>query len=183
MNTSLTATELKQLDQFMKRCTDMDANMLDGYLAALSSSPNLVMPDQWLRRICDVESVDLSAEFEMINLIMRQYQAVNDALNDQTFEPRMADPHAWCRGYLVGFAANMNDWAPMMLAQPELLKTILLYGNKVDAEEVATGSIAETARQIHAFWLEQRRSGLLTGNMLGIVTATGWPASAAQWLQ
>ena len=42
----------------------MHTSMLDGYLAAVASGPNLVMPDQMLRWIWDTENGEDSPEFQ-----------------------------------------------------------------------------------------------------------------------
>ena len=34
----------------------------------------------------------------------------------------------WCRRYYVGMAADMAAWTPLLIAQPKLVSTILLYG-------------------------------------------------------
>ena len=41
----------------------MDTSMLDGYLAAVASGPNLVMPDQMLRWVWDTDTGEESPEF------------------------------------------------------------------------------------------------------------------------
>lgn len=86
IDTLLTGTELDRLDDFLMRDdapeNTMDTSMLDGYLAAVASGPNLVMPDQMLRWVWDTENAKRVSD-ATANLILRQYQDVNDALNDQ----------------------------------------------------------------------------------------------------
>jgi len=84
-------------------------------------------------------------------------------------------------GYYIGIAADMAAWTPLLVARPKLFSTILLYGtddgwetlkkkSPSDAEhEAAADSLTETAQQIHAFWLEQRRQGLNRGDVPGIM--------------
>lgn len=73
---------------FLNRCTVMDIIMLDGYRAAVASGPTLVMLDHWLRCVMDPEDVNIEAS-EMISLFMLRYQAINDALNDEVYVPRL----------------------------------------------------------------------------------------------
>ena len=98
LDTPLADTDLDRLDAFLLSDeapeNAMDISMLDGYLAAVASGPNLVMPDQWLRWVWDTENGEDSPEFkdqaeasEIIGLILRHYQTVNDALNDRIYEP------------------------------------------------------------------------------------------------
>jgi uncharacterized protein len=194
IDTPLTTAELDRLENFLadeySPSACMDTSMLDGYLAAVASGPNLVMPDQMLRWIWDTENGEDSPEFQhnkeaskIIGLILRHYQHVNSALNDRTYVPRMADRNieAWCAGYYVAIAADMAAWTPLLLSQPKLFSTILLHGT-TDGEEIlkkkaltdternaALDSLAESARQIHAYWLEQRRQGLNRGETPGIM--------------
>ncbi len=168
----------------------MAVPMLDGYLVAVASGPNLVMPDQMLRWIWDTENGEDSPEFqhnkeasEIIGLILRHYQHVNSALNDRVYLPRMVDRdvEGWCAGYYAAIAADMAAWTPLLVSQPKLFSTILLHGT-TDGEEIlkkkaltdterdaAVNSLTESARQIHAYWLEQRRLGLNRGETPGIM--------------
>jgi len=204
LDTPLTDAEFDQLDEFLMSdeapSDTMDTSMLDGYLAAVASGPNLVMPDQMLRWVWDTEAGEESPEFkhnkeaqDIIGLILRHYQHVNDSLNDRIYEPRLMEREhegrtvtiidEWCVGYYIGIAADMAAWTTLLVSQPKLFSTILLYGTTdgwetlkkkplSDAEhEAATDSLTGTARQIHAFWLEQRRQGLNRGDTPGIMPA------------
>jgi yecA family protein len=158
MAAPLTPAEFAHLESGLP--STIPLSMLDGYLAAGASGPHFVMPDQvlqWVR--ADALPVDKT----VANLIMRHYQAVNDALNDQIYEPVLTDPQPWCRGYLAGFAADMMSWAPLTAAQPELLKVIMSGAG----EE----GLADAARRIHAFWVQQRRHGVGGGGVLAQLAA------------
>ncbi len=198
LHTPLTDAELSRLDNFLadeySPSACMDTSMLDGYLAAVASGPNLVMPDQMLRWIWDTENGEDSPEFqhnkeasEIIGLILRHHQHVNSALNDGVYLPRMVerDIDGWCTGYYVAIAADMAAWTPLLISQPKLLSTILLHGT-TDGEEIlkkkalteterdaAADSLADSARQIHSYWLDQRRQGLNRGETPGIMPSRG----------
>jgi yecA family protein len=143
MNTHLTQAEFTQLDASLLGTINL--SMLDGYLAAVASGPNFAMPDQVLRWVLEAGSSDALAT----SLIIGHYQAVNHALNNQIYVPQIADPQAWCRGFLAGFAADMTAWAPLTAAQPELLKGIISGAAEAD--------LTDAARRIHAFWVAKRR--------------------------
>jgi yecA family protein len=90
--------ELDRVNDFLRRHDAMVVTMLDGHLAAVASGPNLVMPDQMLRWIWDTENGEKAPEFkdqteasEIVGLILRHYQAVNDALNDRVYVPRIVN--------------------------------------------------------------------------------------------
>ena len=57
-------SELDRLNNILQSHTAMGASMLDGYLAAVASGPNLVMPDQMLRWIWDTENGEQAPEFK-----------------------------------------------------------------------------------------------------------------------
>ena len=199
----LTEAEFELLDAFLiseEAPTDtMDSSMLDGYLAAVVSGPNLIMPGEMLRWVWDTENGAESPEFKsnkeaesIIGLIMRHYQSVNDTFNraPQDYEPRIMEREhegrmipiidEWCMGYYLGMAADLKARTPLLLSQPKLFSTILLYGTDdgwqtlkkkpYDAaqHQAMADSLADSARQIHAFWLAQRREQIARGEMPGI---------------
>lgn len=116
---------------------------------------------------------------------------VNGALSDRVLVPRIAegDIEAWCAGYYVAIAADMAAWAPLLIALPKMLSSILLYGTS-DGEEVinkkelidqergaAVDSLVESTREIRAYWLAQRRQALNRGEVPGIMPSRR-PAAA-----
>jgi hypothetical protein len=131
MTTPLTPSEIAHLEGCLP--TAITPSMLDGYLAASASGPNFVMPDQVLHW---VRAGGLPDDKAVANLIVRHYQAVNDALNDQAYIPNLTDPQAWCKGYLASVAADMMAWAPLMAAQPELLKVIMSGAGHADLADL-----------------------------------------------
>lgn len=101
MKTPLTPAEFAHLDACLSHATPL--SMLDGYLAAVASGPNFIMPEQVLRWLWNAGQ---DADESMGDLIVRYYLTVNDALNDQVYAPRMASVQAWCRGYWAAFRAT-----------------------------------------------------------------------------
>ena len=204
INSPLTEVEFDQLDEFLMSeeapSDTMDTSMLAGYLAPAGSGPNLVMPHQMLRWVWDTEGGEESPEFTsnkeaqtIIGLVLRHYQYVNQTLNTapQDYEPRIMEREhegrivsvidEWCMGYYIGIAADMSAWTPLLVSQPELFTTILLYGTddgwqtlktrpfSVEEHEAAAESLGDSVRRIHAFWLDQRRRQVARGEVPGIM--------------
>ncbi|WP_372826251.1 UPF0149 family protein [Polaromonas sp.] len=199
----LTDAELDRLNDFLMReeglSDPMDSAMLDGYLTAVVSGPNLVMPSEWLRWVWDTENGQESPEFhsqqeaqEIIGLIMRLYQSVNATLNEepQNYEPCIMEREhegrvipiidEWCMGYYQGMALDLKAWSLLVMGQPQWFSTILLYGtddgwevlkkqpSDLDAHQAKADSLADAVRQIHAFWLAQRRQQIARGDVPGV---------------
>jgi hypothetical protein len=151
-------------------------SLLDGYLVATSSGSNFAVPDQVLSRLL-AAGHDIGTS--MAKRIVRHYVSVNDALNNQDYVPDLNSVGAWCRGYLAGFVDDMLAWAPMLAAQPELMKVIQsgAKGRPIAGDQAA---LADVARRIHEFWVERRRSGAGSNHMLAqlaamLPTRGAWP--------
>ena len=168
MKIPLTPAEFAHLDACLPHATPL--SMLDGYLAAVASGPNFMLPEQVLRWL---GNSDQNSDESMGNLIIRYYLSVNDTLNEQVYVPRMTSVQAWCRGYLAGFAYDMIGWAPLLAAQPDWLKVIISGAEDWplnDAHEALTA----VARRIHGFWVQQRRLGVDSNGLLGQLTALSY---------
>lgn len=117
----LNETEIDQLDDFLTSDSApdeaMDVSMMDGFITALASGPNLMMPGTMLAWIWDAEhgqglptfaSADESKD--IVGLIIRHWNSVNDTLNHASaeYEPlilkRESDGRVisviddWCEG-------------------------------------------------------------------------------------
>lgn len=149
-----TPEEVEFLDHFLSRddapehC--MDLSMLDGYLTAVVSGPNLIMPSDMLRWVWDTEHGQESAHFKdqveaekVMGLVMKQWNAIAQTL---TQKPKQYAPQLpewtledgsrvpilgdWCSGYYKGISIDMRAWAPLLLGQPALLSAVLLFGTE-----------------------------------------------------
>ena len=102
---------------------------------------------------------------------------VNDEPNERLYVPRATSVQGWCRGYLAGFADDMMAWAPLLAAQPELLKLILFGAENrpFDGDEEA---LATVARRIHEFWAERRQLGIDSSSVLAQLAALSRPQTA-----
>ena len=85
----LTEVEIQQLDDFLGSDSApedaMDISMMDGFITALASGPNLMMPSSMLRWIWDAERGVEEPTFpnaalaqRIVGLIIRHWNSVND---------------------------------------------------------------------------------------------------------
>src|SRR6476469_6982209 len=88
----LTEAEIEQLDDFLISDSApeeaLDVSVMDGFITALASGPNLMMPSSMLRWIWDAEHGEDSPMFKnaeesksIVRLIVRHWNDVNDTLN------------------------------------------------------------------------------------------------------
>jgi uncharacterized protein len=200
----LSEAEIDELDRFL--CSDaapeeaMDLSMMNGFITAVASGPNLMMPSTMLRWIWDAAEgiatptfVDQGESARILGLIIRHWNDVNTMLNEapEAYEPltceresngqRIAIIDEWCMGYFRGVLTDHDAWAPLLSEHPEWFATILLYGTEDGWEELKkrqfsdeqhralAGSLAETARSIHRYWLDRRKEQIARGETPGFV--------------
>lgn len=121
-----TDPEFKQLETalaspvFKGKALSLDR--LQGFLCAVASSPDAILPSQWLPDVIggrpDFESMEQAQE--IMGLLMRFYNDVTNTLFDGQplkliLKPRSAsDPQAdyqsWCEGYILGWALSTQEW-------------------------------------------------------------------------
>jgi uncharacterized protein len=88
----LTDSEIELLDDFLISDSvpeeAMDLSMMDGFMTALASAPNLTLPSSMLRRIWDSELgkdaptfANIQESKSIITLIMRHWNDINNTLN------------------------------------------------------------------------------------------------------
>jgi len=165
MKIPLAPAEFAHLDACLPHATPL--SMLDGYLAAVASGPNLILPEQVIQWLGDAGQ---ASDETVASLIIRHYLTVNDALNDQAYAPRTVAVHAWCRGYIAAFSSDMIAWAPLLAAQPDWLK-VIISGAEDRPLHDAPEALTAVARSIHGFWVQQRRIGVDSNGLLGQFTA------------
>jgi len=121
-----TDPEFKQLETalaspvFKGKALSLDR--LQGFLCAVASSPDTILPSKWLPDALggnpDFESMEQAQE--IMGLLMRFYNDVANTLFDGQplkliLKPRSAsDPQAdyqsWCEGYILGWALSTQEW-------------------------------------------------------------------------
>jgi uncharacterized protein len=149
----LTEAEIELLDDFLISDSvpeeAMDLSMMDGFMTALASAPNLTLPSSMLRWIWDsVDGKDaptftnIQESTSIITLIMRRWNDINGTLNrmPDEYQPlileRKADGRtipiidSWCSGYHKGIAIDRAGWNPLLAQHPEWFTAILLYGTE-----------------------------------------------------
>jgi uncharacterized protein len=128
-----------------------------------------------------------------ITLILRHWNDINDTLNHapDEYQPlileRKADGRtipildSWCSGYYKGTVADRAGWKPLLDAHPEWFTAITLYGTKDGWDELErrqdsleqhqsfADSLADSVRNIHRYWLDQRRLQIARGEMPTVI--------------
>jgi uncharacterized protein len=155
----LNEAEIDQLDDFLTSDSApdeaMDVSMMDGFMTALASGPNLMMPGIMLGWIWDAEhGQDLPAFASadeskgIVGQIIRHWNSVNDTLNDASaeYEPLILERESdgrvisviddWCEGYYKGIAVDRTAWTPLLEEHPEWFTVIMLYGTEEGWDEL-----------------------------------------------
>ncbi|MFN3862474.1 MAG: UPF0149 family protein [Roseateles sp.] len=147
-----TDAEIDWLDDLLMRedvglDNPLFATEIDGFLCALLSGPELLMPSEALRWIFDGEAGEQQPQFadqeesnRFIELVMKQWNYIAASLMDGSYEPllmlnRREDGSEvtqfsdWCVGYMTGVARDREGWSAMPVDDRRaLLGTMLLYG-------------------------------------------------------
>jgi uncharacterized protein len=129
----------------------------------------------------------------IIALILRHWNDINDTLNraPDEYEPltleRKADGRtipildSWCSGYYKGIALDRAKWKPLLARHPEWFQVIMLYGTEdgwaelerredsIEQHMAFADSVAGSVRNIHRYWLEQRRLEISLGEMPTVI--------------
>ena len=155
----LTDAEIERLDEFLTSESTpkeaMDISMMDGFITALASGPNMMMPGSMLRWIWDADRGEDSPTFanaaeskQIVELIIRYWNNINDTLNNalDEYEPLMLESKLdsetipiideWCVGYYKCIAIDQAAWAPLMAQHPEWFAGIMRYGTEDGWDEL-----------------------------------------------
>ncbi|NBF08973.1 UPF0149 family protein [Pseudomonas sp. Fl4BN1] len=152
---------------------------LDGYLAALVSSPAQVDIAEWFPAIWGGQNPEWQSPEECrqfidlcvrhINTLAQQLSADPSAFHarfEQTEHQQqmLTLAEEWCFGYLRGVA--VGNWAPMPAPQAALLQAIIDCAEQdnfelpadldLDQHRQQVAAIEPAARALHQYWLEQR---------------------------
>src|ERR1700680_2469766 len=145
--------EIEELDAFLLSDDGlenaMDVSGLDGFLCAVLSGPNVIMPSEWMRWVWDSTEGKQSPEFtsekqaqRILDLLMRHANDIAVTLTQfpQYYEPLfLARDHKgrtvsivdeWCCGYVKGIALDPSGWQPLVEAHPDWFEAIHLYGTE-----------------------------------------------------
>lgn len=153
---------------------------LDGFLTALVSAPQAIMPNTWLAELWDGTPGPLWRDEEECQQFMaclfRYMNGITDALmstpcmytplliqddDGNSDEPEVMD---WCYGYLRAVA--LGDWSGMPSALQMALSLIQMHATKERDDIIrewsqetylkSKGLLGNAAMDLHSYWLQQR---------------------------
>jgi len=125
----------------------MDVSTLDGFLCAVLSGPNVIMPSEWMRWIWDMEEGEQTPKFasekqaqRILGLLdaTRERHRVTLTQVPKDYEPLFFERDVkglsivdeWCCGYMKGIALDHLCWQPLIEARPDWFEVIHLYGTE-----------------------------------------------------
>ena len=149
----LTDREIEELNAFLLAEdgleNPMDFYTFDGFICAVLSAPNAIMPSEWLRWVWDQEQGEQTPEFSsekqakrILSLLIGHANVLAFTLihGPQHYEPLFYSHKIegnsvpiideWCCGYVKGIALNPEGWQPLIDARPDWFEVIHLYGTK-----------------------------------------------------
>lgn len=184
---AITDEDLDFIDSiFEKYATDnsvVSVSELDGFLTAIVSGPDMIMPSEWLPEIWG--GVENMPNWESEEEVSRFMQITMGIMNDNA-EVLMEQPEdfqalvlvdmqqdepvdvvsLWCCGYVRGVSMRGQSWASLPDDLQAHLSCIALFGSEEgeeiigDFEDLEVESLKQeiepAARALHAYWLQQR---------------------------
>jgi uncharacterized protein len=129
----------------------------------------------------------------IIGLLMRHMNDIARTLHQDPdlYEPLLmenpnkGDPipilDEWCMGYMKGVQLDPEGWLLATAGKPNWLSTIGLYGTaegwevlekrnlSLDEHRELAAGLADTARKVHALYLEQRRKKIAGGQLPSLI--------------
>lgn len=171
-------------DMLMKYGNDdsiLDVSELDGFLTAIVSGPNMIMPSQWLPdmwggadKLPEWESEAevkrfMGAVMAMMNSIVaslmdspEEYTAMFNI--NSAVEPEVIVPEEWCFGYMRG--VRLGNWPALPTDANTWLDAIALHGLEenftvlaemtIEEHQQSVANIEPAVRKLHKFWLDKR---------------------------
>jgi uncharacterized protein len=130
LQTGLDDAELDELAEFLNRRTlsghRMGMSMLDGYLTAIVSGPETIMPSEWLPAVWGEDQAEDDASFSsveeaqrMMKLLLRHMNEIVRNMEQDSLAPiflvkdgdeETLFPDLWCVGYAHGIALRPAAW-------------------------------------------------------------------------
>jgi uncharacterized protein len=168
-------TELEELARFLDEHAvprdGMSLEMLDGYLTAIVSGPDMVPPSEWMPYLWQPEGGEYEWESaaqaqRVLDLIMRHMNGIvtllamagddySPLLNDYDFDgTSVTFAQEWTLGYLQGVGLREEAWQPL-LEDPDYAEDFdaiesLAEGPEDESEETARRTQTERDEQIGA---------------------------------
>ena len=190
LNKPLSEAEIDELDSFLisdrapEEC--MDISMLDGFITAIVSGPEMIVPSEWMAVVWgdhegpEFESVEQAER--IMDYIMRLSNNIIHTLMDSPEEycpllyankekgKEYVIAEEWCDGYLLGIEMRKEEWLPLSKdddAFSRILPILALSSKPLDKEVEAlvdteeklekwTNLLPAAVVEIYRFWLERR---------------------------
>jgi uncharacterized protein len=151
--------DVQYLEEFLNSdaCSDssMTIAMLDGFLCAIISGPNMISPSHWIPLIWSSPDEAHVPNFESESQAARITGTVLGLMNDIADSLSTApDEHMllvdqvetesgdtveliddWCLGYLQGIGLDQDAWLPLMMEREDLFATLLLFGTDESVDD------------------------------------------------
>jgi uncharacterized protein len=154
-----TEEDVQYLEEFLDSdaCSDssMTIAMLDGFLSAIVSGPNMISPSHWMPLVWSSAEEPQPPKFESdkqaSRLLGTVFGLMNDIVHSLSSEP---DEHMllvdqielesgetvelideWCLGYLQGVGLDEESWLPLMMEREDLFATLLMFGTNEDPDD------------------------------------------------
>jgi len=178
--TALSDDDFDELEHFLVTSPNaevsLDLDAMDGFFAALLSSPRMVMPREWLPWVWDSREGKSEPHFKglehanrILGLIMGFYNmvAMHLAGLPDVFEPvfKLRNPemaNSWRKGYLAGMRFDQSAWTRLMEAEPALFEPILHFGEESNGKakgqdvDLWTREVGMAVAKIHRDSLSKR---------------------------
>jgi yecA family protein len=181
----LTDSELDFLDETLLKYGNDDSILglseLDGFLTAIVSGPDVVMPSRWLTAMWG--GVDNQPEWEseqaieqFMSLVIRHMNSIATVLMDfpEDFEAlfninaqsedTILIAEEWCFGYMRG--VDLGQWPELPDEMDTWLEAIRLHGQEenfavlktltLEEHQQTVAEIEPAVRRLHAYWLARR---------------------------
>ena len=149
----LSNEEVEELDRIlMGQIGDLDpmsVSMLDGFLTAVVSGPNAIMPSIWMPWVWDIENGTSRPNFSSDGAAQRFYELVFRHMNSisaelmeapEDFEPLLLENSDdggpvpilddWCMGFMKGLVLDVEGWMPLTSLHTEWFTVLRLYGTE-----------------------------------------------------
>lgn len=187
LSVPLSDPEYEELESFLLSLEIEEAvlNMseLDGFITAIVSGPELILPSEWLPVVLGGEdsapAIENPEDFSRLaSLMMRHFNTTAATLMEepQAFEPCFMESLVegksflvvddWCIGYMKGVMLRPEPWRNNDVDMVEILSPIPLFTTSDGWElldmladrhvEYLQNQVAPAARAAHAYWLARR---------------------------
>lgn len=181
------------LEKYETKGSIVSVSELDGFLTAIISGPDMIMPSEWMPAIWggEEDAPEWESEQEVsrfIQITMGLMNSSADTLIEQPddFEAMfLMDIHQgkpvevvslWCYGYMRAVGMRPQSWMNLPEDIQQHLGRIAMFGSETGEEslmQLPVGAINNlqdkiepAARAIHAYWLQQR-AHLVPGSQRG----------------